>query len=258
MNHIGEVISGILTIAFIQALILIPLTILALFIRQWVIRRIRKIRYQQKQKLFSKYDMDLSRIPEGLHYLIPYAKEFGTADTQQRLKHHEEISAEQKRDFVRAVRGKEDEIIQWLKAIYPFYSKEATAFAYVLKSMSEMRLMVEPITMAEPGIDLYVKEVRSGITNRLTYYQPKPQTWIEKLIYDIFSWLVTVILFPLYYFLIAKIWSIFSPGEDSTVAFGIICTLAVLLSLFTYHAAKWAIKRVMLKLFYDPPHLLRR
>ncbi len=202
--------------------------------------------------------MDLSRIPESLHYLIPFAKEFGTADAQQRLKHHGEISVEQKRDFVRAVRGKEDEIIQWLKTIYPFYSKEATAFAYLLKSMSEMRLMVEPITIAEPGIDRYVKEVPSGITNRLTYYQPRPKTWIEKFIYDFFSWLIIVIISPFYYFLIAKIWSVFSPGEDSTLAFGIICTLAMLLSWFTYQAAKWAIKRGMLKLLYDPPHLLRR
>jgi hypothetical protein len=143
MEKFIEVISNLTFVIILQASVIIPLTVLALWLRHWIVYGIRKVRYAQKLKLYKKFGFDLLQIPENLHSLIPFAKEFGDADSRERVKHQSEVTFDQKQAFVRAVRGKEDEIVQWLNAIFPHTSIEASAYAYMLKSMSEMNLLVE-------------------------------------------------------------------------------------------------------------------
>jgi hypothetical protein len=59
------------------------------------------------------------QIPENLHGLIPYAKEFGISNKVERQKYHEVVPPLNKMNFVRAVRGKENEILPWLRRIHP-------------------------------------------------------------------------------------------------------------------------------------------
>jgi hypothetical protein len=248
LKNVLELLSNIAFIIFLQAAVLIPLTVSVFFIRQWIIRGVQRIRYQQKQKKFERYDMDLANIPEDLHDIIPYAKKFGMVDSQERLKHQDEIPPEQKRNFALAVRGKEDEILDWLRGIYPNYSKEALAFAFMLKSLKDMHLLVDYTESSGPEIEAYANVKPAPITKRVVYYQPRPKNRIEKFIYDLFSGVIIVVIFPVFYYFIGKLWYVFSPEDESVVAFGIICTLASLFSWITFGAASHMIKRVW-KLF---------
>lgn len=243
MDKIIEIISSLSFVIILQAAVIIPLTILALWLRQWIILGVRKVRYAQKQKRYEKYGFDLLQIPEDLHTLIPFAKEFGIADSQDRKKRQEEVTSDQKMAFVRAVRGKEDEIVQWLKAIYPHISIEASAYAYMLKSMSEMDLLVEYHSNTLSDVNDFTGAAPLAPKARIIFYQPRPKNGVEKFVYDLFMQVIAVIIFPVFYFMIAKVWALFSPREESVVAFGIICTLAGLLSIFTIKSAAWVIKR---------------
>lgn len=242
MKTIFEFIFDIALVVLIQASVLIPLTILAFFVRQWIIRWIRGFRYRKKKKLLDKFGMDLFQIPESLHNLTPYAEEFGIVDHQDRMKYQEGVTIDNKQAFMRAIRGKEDEILQWLKSVYPYYSKEAVAFAFMLKSMSEMNLLVDYQISSEPGIVVHQYAASHLPMTRMLYYQQRPKNRAEKFVYDLFSNVIATIIFPVFYFLIAKAWSVFSSNEESVVAFGIICTLAFLLSLSTFKSASWIIK----------------
>jgi hypothetical protein len=244
MDKIFALILQLAFILGIQISLLIPLTILAIFIRKMAVRGIRKIKYRQKLKTYEKYGLDLFQIPESLHSLIPYAIQFGAMDSQKRKDNQGKATLEEKRAFARVIRGKESEIHNWLKAIYPDYSKEAQLFAFMIVSLYELNLLVDYQPSFFSSVEVYAGATSAPIKKRMIYYQPRPKSWIEKFFYNLISGIIVAIIFPVFYYLIAKAWSVFSPDEETVVAFGIICTLAALFSLFTFNSASWAIKRV--------------
>jgi hypothetical protein len=251
MSNNSDAISQIIFIVTLQIVLLISLTIIAFGVRQLIIRGIRKIRFRQKQKILEQYHMDLLQIPESLHGLIPYAKEFGDVDSQKRKKHQEEVTLDHKRAFARAIRGKEEEILHWLKTTYPGYTKETIAYAFMLKSLKEMNLLIEYQAYSDSGVEVYANGIPTAMTKRIIYYQPRPKNRIEKFVYDLFTAIIATIISPFYYYFIIKIWTVFSPHEKSVTAFGIICTLAGLFSLFTFKLASWVIKRVWKQISYS-------
>ncbi len=217
-------LAGIPVTIFFSALFLLAKMRLTALIHQAQIRRlVRK---------YAPFGLDPLRIPVRLHQAIPLAARWAAMNASQRQEAVKGLSPDDKIELTRLLRGKEQLIRDWNRLPVSAGAKEARAFAILLSIVEDLGLIVLPESNEEQLAPVEAA-IPAPYPGQRIYYVPQPKTWLEKTVEGLMDTSIYLVLCPIYFWMLVKIWVILLPGVESGAGIALVSIGAALLSLST-------------------------
>jgi hypothetical protein len=220
-------------------IVIIPLSAALMLARTWVIRKVSRWRLRRKYHHYASFGLNPLLVPRSLVELIPIAAPWRIEDENAIREMKDTLSPRQKARIARTIKGHEGFIARWLKTPRMKDTLEAKAFGRLVQTVYGWGLLVEP--SVSTGFPIEAASVHYPLPEGqwpLIRYAPRPRTFLEKILYDLFSGVIVVLIFPVCYYLCAKTWDVALPTYHPDYGIAVVSISGSILALIFWRLAR--------------------